>query len=154
MSRRSAGFSLIELMIVLVVIAILAAIAYPSYLKSTRKSNRTDATTLMMSEAQMLERCYSQYFAYSVGGAAATCTTSPVASTTSNNGYYTVTVELNKQDPVNTTQTDAYLIKAVPVAGLTQANDKSCATFYLTNNGTQYAMDSGGTLNTQTCWGS
>lgn len=41
--RRMAGFTLIEVMIVVVVIGILAAIAYPSYQNYILKSQRADA---------------------------------------------------------------------------------------------------------------
>lgn len=42
-SRKVAGFTLIELMIVVAVVAVLAAIAYPSYIDSVRKSRRAQA---------------------------------------------------------------------------------------------------------------
>lgn len=41
--KRTGGFTLIELMIVIVVLAILAAIAYPSYVTFVTRSDRSDA---------------------------------------------------------------------------------------------------------------
>ncbi len=46
--RRSSGFTLMELMIVLVVVAILAAIAIPSYRQFVMRGNRAAAEGAMM----------------------------------------------------------------------------------------------------------
>jgi type IV pilus assembly protein PilE len=46
--RRSQGFTLIELMIVVVVVAILAAVAYPSYQDYIRKAKRADAKEALL----------------------------------------------------------------------------------------------------------
>lgn len=56
MSRRSSGFTLIELMIVVAVVAILAAIAYPSYAESVRKGHRGQAKADLLELTQLLER--------------------------------------------------------------------------------------------------
>lgn len=58
-SKRSAGFTLIEMMIVVAVIALLAAIALPSYQESVRKSRRADAKAALVQLAQFMERNFS-----------------------------------------------------------------------------------------------
>ena len=46
--KRTFGFSLIELMIVLIVVAILVTLAYPSYINYARKAKRGEAQQLLL----------------------------------------------------------------------------------------------------------
>lgn len=55
-SRRQAGFSLIELMIVVAVLGILASIAWPSYVEHVRTSRRAEAKSALQAAAQCMER--------------------------------------------------------------------------------------------------
>lgn len=47
-AKRVAGFTIIELMIVLVIVAILLALAYPSYIQYVRKAKRGEAQQLLL----------------------------------------------------------------------------------------------------------
>ncbi|WP_338401823.1 type IV pilin protein [Vreelandella salicampi] len=62
--RRQHGFTLIELMIVVVIIGIIASIAYPSYTRYVERSQRAEATTVLMEAASILERCYTNNYSY------------------------------------------------------------------------------------------
>lgn len=66
--RREAGFSLIELMIVVAIIGIIAAIAYPSYVDNVRQTRRATAQADLMELAQWMERQYAADFSYLEGG--------------------------------------------------------------------------------------
>jgi len=58
-SQRVAGFTLIELMIVVAVVAILAAIAFPSYQEYVRKSRRAQAKADLVELTQQAERWHT-----------------------------------------------------------------------------------------------
>lgn len=139
--RTSAGFSLIELMIALLVIAVITAIAIPSWEKSVQRSDRSDAKATLNQDAQILERCYTQYFSYTPTG-----NTCPALITTTQNGYYTILANV---------AATTYKITATAFAG-PPANDKDCYQFTLDNVGNKVAYNSA--LSTSAaidaeCWG-
>lgn len=126
------------------IIAILTAIAYPSYLNFTERSNRTDATATMTNAAQILQRCYSQTYDYTMCliGATPAGVTGVAAAYTSPQGYYNITVV---PGAANT-----YVITATP-ATTPQTEDSQCTQFTLTQAGQQSSLPSG---TSQPCWGS
>jgi type IV pilus assembly protein PilE len=141
---KKNGFTLVELMITVAVVAILAMIAVPAYNQYVRRANRTDATKTLMLDAQALERCYSQTFAY------APCAGAAVGAANSLEGKYTVTIAV--PDPAAPAGTASYLITATPLVPL-QVGDLACQIFTLNTQGQQIAKDSANVANT-TCWGS
>jgi type IV pilus assembly protein PilE len=62
--RRTAGFTLIELMIVVAIIAIIAAVAYPSFTDQVRKSRRAQAKADLLELAQLAERSRTVHNTY------------------------------------------------------------------------------------------
>lgn len=62
--RKSTGFTLVEILIVIAIVAILASLAVPSYLESVRKAARADARSAMMTVMQQQERYFSQNNSY------------------------------------------------------------------------------------------
>ncbi len=64
-ARRKAGFTLIELMIVVAVVAILAAIALPAYSQYIKRSNRAQARAEVLKGEGWLERYFTENNRYS-----------------------------------------------------------------------------------------
>ncbi|UHQ19274.1 prepilin-type N-terminal cleavage/methylation domain-containing protein [Lysobacter sp. KIS68-7] len=83
--RTEAGFTLLELMIVVMIVAILAALAISGYDFATRKSRRAAAKSCLTEAAGALERFYTVNQTYV--GAAYTCSGDV-------NQYYTVSYTL------------------------------------------------------------
>ncbi|MGJ7493742.1 type IV pilin protein [Variovorax sp. RT4R15] len=138
--RNSAGFTLIELMIVVAVVAILAAIAYPSYLSQIQKSRRSDAKTALLDLAAREERFFTINNTYAstaanlgYGG------TFPIDVLTSSTAYY----QLN----VTVASATGFTATATPVGA--QAADTLCGTYTIDQLG---AQSSSGTLSAAECW--
>lgn len=107
--RRSKGFTLIELMIVVAIVGILAAIALPLYNEQIRKGRRADAMRAVGGLQLQLERWRAENPSY------APCTPTPCGSgvypTAPTSTFYTIAI--------TGPGTSAYTITATP-----KANDR------------------------------
>ena len=133
--QKLAGFTLIELMIVVAITAILAAIAIPAYQKQIMQSRRASAKTALLDVASREEKFYaiSNYYPASlssVGYANVTAGAMQVPNNT-NEDYYSVTIAVNAA--AGTTPA-SFTATAAPKNA--QISD-SCGTYSVTDLGVQ-----------------
>ncbi len=144
--RRSAGFTLMELLIALAIVALLATVAYPSYQNSVVRTRRSDgiAAALAVQVAEEKFRASCPYYAQSLGSAN-TCGTTAALSTVqaasaSPEGYYTISIVTNSATG------NAYTINAAPTG--IQADDTDCSPMRITFN----ALNPNGLKTPEDCW--
>jgi type IV pilus assembly protein PilE len=137
--HRIAGFSLIEMLIVVVIVGIITSIAYPNYTRYITRSHRTDAESVLLQLAAQQEKYYLQNGTYG--------TTAQIGITTSEHGYYSVAI-------VAGTGGLAAAYTATATATSSQGNDTQCTKFTITQSGAKGAVDSGSTPTDTTaqCW--
>lgn len=144
--RHQLGMTLIELMIVVAIVGILAAIAYPNYTQYVQRGNRAEARSVLLENAQILERNYTTANRYDnvnqdgTGLAPTILQQSPKTG----NAIYNIAVATAA---VNGVAGQAFTLTATPVAGGPMAAD-ACGAITLTNTGFRDA-DGGVDL----CWG-
>jgi type IV pilus assembly protein PilE len=138
-SRRVAGFTLIEMMVVITIATILLGIAVPSYTSQMRKSRRTEARTALLDLASREERFFSTNSAYTIVpgnlGYAGNNFPIPVGSS-----YYQIGVTL--------TATGGFSATATPINAQVGDNTQ-CGAFTIDNTGLQTVSGAAGP---KTCW--
>jgi type IV pilus assembly protein PilE len=157
MHKKTAGVTLVELMVTLAVLAILVSIGYPMYTDQVRKSRRVDARGGVMELAMAMDRHEGAFGRY-------TESATTIAGITFADGSPTPGLNATFDDDVTriaaqyreffnftiTADNDTYTITATPTGG--QANDSDCASFSINQIGTKSALDSSTSDNTNLCW--
>ncbi|MDO6566204.1 type IV pilin protein [Alteromonas sp. 1_MG-2023] len=149
-SKKSNGFSLIELMIVVAIVGILAAIAYPSYQSFMTDGYRGSAQADMLAFAAAMERHHSGSFSYKGAGPSGGDTGAPTIFAS-----YSPAAEsaANKRYDLTIVSADAtsYQLKATPVSGSPQATDG--AIFYFSDGRKGWDVNNNGSLAAgEYCW--
>ncbi len=140
LSRKTSGFTLIEVMIVVAIVGILAAVAYPSYQEHVRKTKRADAQAALMELSQFMERFYTANGRYlDADGDAPDL---PFDAAPKDGGSKSYDLAFAEDSPT----ANSYSLEAVPTGSM--ADDK-CGTLTLSNTGAK-GQDAGATL--ADCW--
>lgn len=124
-----AGFTLIELMVVVAIVAVLASVAIPSFMDSTRKSRRADAVfalqQIQMEQEKLRANC-TTYAANLTGERGCGVLGYPA---TTPEGYYVLSI-----DESSVTRT-SFTVIATAKQGTSQVNDTGCTTLTLQVSG-------------------
>ena len=131
-----AGFTLIEVVVVVAMIGILTAIALPSYTAYINRSNRSEARSQLLMASQWMERVRNESGSYATFGA---LPNTLVQSPATGPAKYNI--------GVNVINPGSYILTATAVGVM--AGDV-CATMTLSNTGVRGFTGAGSSL--ETCW--
>jgi type IV pilus assembly protein PilE len=134
MKYRAAGFTLIELMIVIAIIGILASIAYPSYTAYVERGRRSDGQSALLDLSHRMDQYFSENKSYE----GATLTQLGVKEI-SPESYYTLSIA-NLAD-------NTFTVNATPIGA--QSSD-SCGTLMMNQLGQRGFTGASGSL--ADCW--
>ena len=145
---RTAGFTLIEVMVVVAIVAILAAVALPSYKDYIRRGRLPEAFNALSNYRTQMEQYYQDNRNYGTGATTA-CADSTAASTWNSftpagAQYFTYACAVNTATGDTTQQ--SYTITAT---GIGSANDH---VYTIDQNGNRTTTKFKGAAVTAACW--
>jgi len=136
--KKSFGFTLIEVMIVVAIVGILATVAYPSYVEHVTRSNRAEALRELVRIANLQEQFFVDSRTYTANlsqlglGSAANFETET--------GRYIISSVVNVAGNTFTLTATAQGVQA--------SNDNTCTTMGITDTGSKISAGAPGT----DCW--
>jgi type IV pilus assembly protein PilE len=119
--KRTTGFTLIELMIVVAIIGIIAAIGFPSYQNYIVQTNRTQCQSALAQMANAMERHYTLSTPSSYTGAAIGPANTGLPSVFATQAPLDATPTCNLT--IDDSSVNDYSLAATPIAGTVLAGD-------------------------------
>jgi type IV pilus assembly protein PilE len=155
-AAREAGFTLVELMIVVAVIGLLAGIAVPSYRDYVNKGKRSEGKAALVAAAARLERYYTQNNCYpSPSPCGGTTNSGNSADALKNAGINAFSGDDSGKasyDMSVTITPQAFVLTAVPRLPF---KDTKCGNLTLSNTGRKWTQSNGSsddTTRVDGCW--
>jgi type IV pilus assembly protein PilE len=148
--RASAGFTLVELMIVVAIIAVIVAVGLPSYQEHMRKAKRAEGKTALLKALQLEERAYTSNATYQTDLAPlfGLVAGQPVRSGEDpSTGNYDLTAAV---DPDTNDLAKGVQITATPRAGV--FSDPDCGNLTITSTGKRGFSGTGAKATKDYCW--
>lgn len=137
--KKTAGFTLVEILIAVAVISILATIALPLYDRQVQKARRTDGRAALSNIALAQERFYTVNGSYTTNLANLDIS-SDLQGGNSEEGYYTLAISTT-----NATTVPDFTITGTATSA--QSGDSDCTAMNLTHLGVK-----GGSPANNLCW--
>ena len=141
--RVQAGFTLIELMMVVAIVGIIMAVVLPGYQDSVKKSRRADGRAALMELAGLQERFYAKNGTYTT--TVDSDSGLDYGSTASPKGFYNLTAAACASGTIAT----CYVLSAAVIGN--QSGDTDCAVLTMDSR-TERAAKTSKNKTTTECW--
>ncbi|MFG1495118.1 type IV pilin protein [Saccharospirillum sp. HFRX-1] len=156
--HKQAGFTLIEILMVMAILAILLALVIPGYQQTVRQSRRTEAVSLLTTVASLQQQLKTRAGHF-------TSDTTELDTTLLKQDYYQLSMVVGDETPLNISTGSSHVqldctadpcFKVIAVAVDSQQADTDCAIFTLDHLGRKRSYDHNGQQNPagpdDPCW--
>lgn len=146
--KRSFGFTLIELMVVIAIVALLVMVAIPAYDGYVRKTQRSIGKAELMSVMARQEQFFVNNKQYATTLTDLGYTASPYAINRDGDEVAVTAASRIYQIAISDATVAAFTLQAIPQGS--QAKDTQCGTLQITSVGVKSIVDSSGSVSD--CW--
>ncbi|QRX81266.1 type IV pilin protein [Glaciimonas sp. PAMC28666] len=133
-----AGFTLVEVMVVVAIVGILASIALPNYSEYIRRTERTEAITRLLQAANWLEQQYTVNNSYLING-----------------GTIALPADLNQSPATGTAKYRLNIVQANDTSFILEAetvDEDRCGTYTLDQTGFRDVSGGDEDSTAELCW--